>query len=91
MKLLSYTTALPWGSGKWNSRGTPPRCGGGGGQWVVELPLYSATLPGAVGSGTTSYRAALPGGSGHWNSCGTLPHYLGVMGIGTAIVYYRIN
>ena len=42
------------------------------GQWVVELLLYIATLP---------------GGSGYWNSCNTLPHYLRAVGSGTPVVH----
>ena len=85
--------------------GTPtmrkPTRGGGGGSLAQEavaaqravLLQCTATLPGAVGSGTAFMHchtaqgqwvvenvqciASLPRGSGQWNSCNTPLHYLG--------------
>ena len=74
-----------WGSGQWNSCNTlrhGPGAGGSGspamhcltawGQWTVQLPQYTAPLPGGIGQ---------------WNSCNTLPHCLGAVGSGTPAIH----
>ena len=58
------------------------------GQWAVQLPQYTAALPGGSGQ-RNSCNALLHwlGGSGQWTSGNTLPHCLGAVDSATPAMH----
>ena len=91
----------PGGSGQWNSCNALPHCPGAvgsatpamhcltaWGQWTVQLPQCTASLPwGQWAVEPLQCTASLPWGSRQCNSCNALPHCLGAVDSATPTMH----